>query len=167
MPVAPMSSMTSLPFRPQPRPPEKRELAAATASISRHATPASFNAASTATRQSCCTDFSANLPQGCIPRPTTATSRMARSLLSARDRAELPGDDLVAGVVVAEGVDHERDLGVGLHGADVVGLDLTEHAEPVGEIDDRHRVRLVRLVEARGRRRRIVLNGAAPDRAVG
>src|SRR5512134_3364137 len=105
MPVAPMSSMTSLPFRPQPRPPEKRELAAATASISRHATPASFNAASTATRQSCWTDLSANLPHGCIPRPMTATSRMILS--SGPDRAELPGDDLVAGFVVAEGVDDE------------------------------------------------------------
>src|SRR5262245_40612846 len=126
-----MSSTTSLPLSPQPRPPEKRELAAATAWISRHATPASFSAASTAWRQSCVTDLSSNLPQGCIPRPMTATSLMA----SLPHRPELPGDDLVAVGVVAERVDDERDACAGLDALRVVGLDAAEHAEPVGEVD--------------------------------
>ncbi len=56
--------MTSLPFRPQPLPPEKRELAAAIASISRHWTPASFSAAAIASRHNWVTDLSSNFPQG-------------------------------------------------------------------------------------------------------
>src|SRR5262245_28241114 len=157
-----MSSTTSLPLSPQPRPPEKRELAAATAWISRHATPASFSAASTAWRQSCVTDLSSNLPQGCIPRPMTATSLMA----SLPHRPELPGDDLVAVGVVAERVEDERDARPRLHAPRVVGLDAGEDTEPVRQIDDADRVGRVRLVEARRRRRRVVLDGAAPERAV-
>src|SRR6185369_14480199 len=126
MPVAPISSTTSLPFRPQPRPPEKRELAAATAWISRHATPASFSAASTASRQSCVTDLLSNLPQGCIPRPMTATSLMAS--LPVAHRAELPRDDLVAVGVVAERVDDQRDARSRPHAVWVVGLDPPEDA---------------------------------------
>jgi hypothetical protein len=72
----------SFPFRPHPLPPEKRELAAATASISLHATPASSSAASTAVRHICVSDLSANFPQGCIPRPTAATSLMLPLLRS-------------------------------------------------------------------------------------
>src|SRR6185369_2401885 len=136
MPVAPISSTTSLPFRPQPRPPEKRELAAATAWTSRHETAASFSAASTACRQSCVTDLSSNLPQGCIPRPMTATSLMA----SLPRQPELPGDDLVAVGVVAERVDDQRHARAGLDALRVVGLDAAEDAEPVGEVDDAHRV---------------------------
>jgi hypothetical protein len=73
-------STTSLPFSPQPLPPEKRELAADTASISRQSTPASARAASTASRHILVTDLSGNFPQGCIPNPRTATSLIERTL---------------------------------------------------------------------------------------
>src|SRR4030042_3209530 len=105
-PVDPLAATLSFPYRPHPLPPEKRELAAATASISLQATPASSSAASTAVRHICVSDLSANFPQGCIPRPTAATSLMPRSPSPAdargcSDRPELPGDDLVS--VIVEG----------------------------------------------------------------
>jgi hypothetical protein len=80
IPVEPMSSTTSFPLSPQPLPPEKRELAAATASMSRHWTPASESAARIAERHSSVTDFSGNFPNGCMPTPRTATSLMLRTL---------------------------------------------------------------------------------------
>src|SRR5574338_450232 len=95
MPVEPRSSTTSLPFRPQPLPPEKRELAAVTASTWRHDTPASASAMSTACRHSSVTDFL---------HLTTPRS----------NQPEFPGRERLA-LLVIERVDHEFDRGTDAH----------------------------------------------------
>ena len=113
---SPVSSTTSLPFRPQPLPPEKRELAAQTAWICFHGTPASASAASIACRHSAVTGLlptmsSPVLPKRCRPTPRTATSCM--SLTPCRSRGELPEfprRERLA-VLVVERADHEFHRG--------------------------------------------------------
>jgi hypothetical protein len=79
------SSTTSLPFRPQPLPPEKRELAAATAWIWRHDTPASCSAAVDRAAAQLgdrlvADDRIAGLAEAVQPTPSTATSCMEVTL---------------------------------------------------------------------------------------
>src|SRR5574341_2021550 len=126
-PVIPMSIPTSLPFKPQPKPPEKRELPAATLWISRHPTPASFNASSIASRHIRLSGFSSNFPHGCMPTPMTATSLICLLLFQPTlDRPELPRDHFVTVLIVVQRLQHQLHLRTDLQ---VFGLGRAHHGE--------------------------------------
>src|SRR3990172_4486305 len=154
MPVRPISSTTSFPLSPQPLPPEKRELAAATAWISRQATPASASAASTASRHNWVTDLPSNFPQGCMPTPSTATSlietyRSYSVPLVALQRPELPGDDLVPFRVGVQPLEHELYLHARPDVLRVRRADPRQDAQPFLQVDEAEGVGRVGLLVLR------------------
>src|SRR3990172_11633747 len=150
MPVRPISSTTSFPLSPQPLPPEKRELAAATAWISRQATPASARDASTASRHNWVTDLPSNLPQGCMPTPMTATSlietyRSYSVPLVALQRPEFPRHHVAPISVDVQPLKDELDLHARPDALRFGRADPRQDAQPFRQIDDAHHIHRVRL----------------------